>query len=71
MIFSLDDNLFAKTWEKLEEDRSQFYLEDVFTDSPEIKGLAIHLIDRVYLTIWETGETSIADLAIQCPEDEE
>jgi hypothetical protein len=56
-----DTTLFQKVWERLEEDRSQFKLDDVFEDAPDVKGLTIDLIDDVKLTIWEDGTVQIAD----------
>jgi hypothetical protein len=56
-----DTTLFQKVWERLEEDRSQFKLDDVFEDAPDVKGLTIDLIDNVKLTIWEDGTVQIAD----------
>jgi hypothetical protein len=56
-----DTTLFQKVWERLEEDRSQFKLDDVFEDTPDVKGLTIDLIDDVKLTIWEDGTVQIAD----------
>lgn len=58
-----DTALFQKVWERLEEDRSQFKLNDVFEDAPNEKGLTIDLIDDVKLTIWEDGTVQISDFS--------
>lgn len=58
-----DTALFQKVWERLEEDRSQFKLNDVFEDVPDEKGLTIDLIDNVKLTIWEDGTVQISDFS--------
>lgn len=56
-----DTALFQKVWEQLENDHSQFKLNDVFEDTPDIKGLTIDLVDNVKLTIWEDGTVQISD----------
>ena len=58
-----DTALFQKAWGRLEEDRSQFKLNDVFEDAPEEKGLTIDLIDNIKLTIWEDGTVQISDFS--------
>ena len=58
-----DTALFQKVWERLEEDCSQFKLNDVFEDTPNEKGLTIDLIDDVKLTIWEDGTVQISDFS--------
>ena len=58
-----DTALFQKVWERLEEDHSQFKLNDVFEDTPNTKGLTIDLIDNVKLTIWEDGTVQISDFS--------
>lgn len=58
-----DTTLFQKVWTQLEDDRSQFKLNDVFEDAPNEKGLTIDLIDNVKLTIWEDGTVQISDFS--------
>jgi hypothetical protein len=49
-------------WEQLSNNRPiHLKLDDVFSDSPDVKGLTIDLIDNIKLTIWEDGSVSIAD----------
>jgi hypothetical protein len=58
----MDRNLFLKVWEQLSNNRPiHLKLDDVFSDSPDVKGLTIDLIDNIKLTIWEDGSVSIAD----------
>lgn len=56
-----DTALFQKIWERLEKDRSQIKLNDVFEDAPNEKGLTIDLIENIKLTVWEDGTVQIAD----------
>lgn len=55
--------LFQKVWARLEDDHSQFKLNDVFEDTPNEKGLTIDLIDNVKLTVWENGTVQISDFS--------
>ena len=60
----MDRKLFQNTWEKLLENRPRaLFLDDVFEDGDDRKGLTIDLIDDVKLTIWEDGKVSISDFS--------
>ena len=62
MVSNMSKNIFLKAWEQLDNNRpTHLKLNDVFIDSPDIKGLTIDLVDSIKLTIWEDGTAQISD----------
>ncbi len=64
MVNCNNRELFLKAWEQLDKNQPiHLKLNDVFEDTPNLKGLTIDLVDSIKLTIWEDGTAQISDFA--------